>query len=138
MKWIYDDGGRSNYYKAKSVRDCVCRAIAIANDKDYKYVYKILKAYNNGETPRNGVCESVYKKLLKAWGWKCVECERKNIHLKADEIPNGIVICKINRHLVAIKDGIIHDTWDCSKARKGKYKGQHDVVKVIKYWVKSA
>ena len=39
MKWIYNDGGRSFYYKASNVRDCVCRAIAIANDEDYKVVY---------------------------------------------------------------------------------------------------
>lgn len=137
MKWIYDDGGRSNYYKAKSVRDCVCRALAIANDRDYKEVYKTIKTIS-GETPRNGVCESVYAKILKAWGWKCVECDGKDIYLKADDLPSGIVICKIQRHLVAVKDKIIYDTWDCSKAREGKYKGQHDVVKVIKYWVKSA
>ena len=39
MKWIYNDGGRSKYYKATNVRDCVCRAIAIANNEDYKMVY---------------------------------------------------------------------------------------------------
>ena len=82
MKWIYNDGGRSKYYKATNVRDCVCRAIAIANNEDYKMVYNTLKKYNHGESPRNGMYESVYSKLLKAWGWKQIKCEKKNIHLK--------------------------------------------------------
>lgn len=136
MKWIYNDGGRSLYYKAPNVRDCVCRAIAIANNEDYKIVYNTLKKYNNGVTPRNGMYESVYSKLLKAWGWKCISCENKHIHLKEDEIPDGVIICKIKGHLVAVKNKIIYDTWDCTKVRNGKLKGESDIVEVIKYWVK--
>ena len=138
MKWIYNDGGRSYYYKAKNVRDCVCRAIAIANNEDYKVVYNALKLLNNNESPRNGMYESVYSKLLKAWGWRCVPCEKKNIHLKEDELPDGIIICKLDRHLVAVKDKIVYDTWDCTRVRKGKNKGKPDIVKVYKYWVKDA
>ena len=136
MKWIYDDGGRSNYYKAKNVRDCVCRAISIANNKDYKEIYRELTRLNYGKTPRNGVSESIYKKLLENLGWKCVECENENVYLKTEDIPAGIVICKISRHLVAVKNKTIYDTWDCSKAIKGKCKGEYDKVKIIKYWVK--
>ena len=36
MKFIYDDGGRSKYFKAKGVSDCVTRAICNATGKDYK------------------------------------------------------------------------------------------------------
>lgn len=136
MKWIYNDGGRSLYYKATNVKDCVCRAIAIANDKDYKVVYNALKRLNNNESPRNGMYESVYSKLLKSWGWKCIPCDKQDVHLNENEIPNGIIICKIDRHLVAVKDKIVYDTWDCTKVRKGKNKGQPDIVKVYKYWIK--
>lgn len=138
MKWIYNDGGRSFYYKASNVRDCVCRAIAIANDEDYKVVYNALKRLNNNVSPRDGLYESVYSKLLKSWGWKCISCENKNIHLKEDELPDGIIICKIEGHLVAVKDKIVYDTWDCTKVRKGKLKGKADIVKVKKYWIKTA
>ena len=138
MKWINNDGGRSFYYKASNVRDCVCRAIAIANDEDYKVVYNALKRLNNNISPRDGLYESVYSKLLKSWGWKCISCENKNIHLKEDELPDGIIICKIEGHLVAIKDKIAYDTWDCTKVRKGKLKGKADIVKVKKYWIKTA
>ena len=128
--------GDSLYYKALNVRDCVCRAIAIANDEDYKVVYNVLKRLNNNVSPRDGLYESVYSKLLKSWGWKCISCENKNIHLKEDELPDGIIICKIDRHLVAVKDKIVYDTWDCTKVRKGKNKGKTNIVKVEKYWIK--
>ena len=45
MKWIYDTGGREKYYKALNVKDCVTRAIAIANGMDYKETYMALKKY---------------------------------------------------------------------------------------------
>ena len=46
MEWIYNDGGRSNYYKAKDVGDCVCRALAIATGTDYKVMYNLLKGFD--------------------------------------------------------------------------------------------
>lgn len=36
MKFHYSDGGRSNYFKATNVGDCVTRAICNATGKDYK------------------------------------------------------------------------------------------------------
>lgn len=52
MEFIYSDGGRSNYFKGVT-GDCVCRAIAIASDRDYLEVYQSLKKAIG--TPRNGV-----------------------------------------------------------------------------------
>ncbi len=40
--WVYNDGGRSNYFTGKGVGDCVARAIAIASGIDYKEVYDTL------------------------------------------------------------------------------------------------
>ena len=40
--WVYNDGGRSNYFTGKSVGDCVARAITIASGIDYKEVYDTL------------------------------------------------------------------------------------------------
>ena len=40
--WVYNDGGRSNYFTGKKVGDCVTRAVAIASGIDYKEVYDTL------------------------------------------------------------------------------------------------
>ena len=54
MDWVYDDGGRSKYFKAKDVGDCVIRSVAIATGRDYLEVYNEIKALNKGESCRNG------------------------------------------------------------------------------------
>ena len=37
------------------------------------------------------------------------------VHLVAEELPSGRLICKVSKHLVAVIDGVIHDTYDCSR-----------------------
>lgn len=39
LKVNITDGGRSLYFKADRVGDCVTRAVAIATGRDYKEVY---------------------------------------------------------------------------------------------------
>jgi hypothetical protein len=39
------------------------------------------------------------------------------VHLRADELPSGRLVCSVSNHNVAVIDGVIHDTYDCS--RKG-------------------
>jgi hypothetical protein len=41
-----------------------------------------------------------------------------NTHLKADELPSGRLVCNVSRHAVAVIDGVIHDTHDCSRGGK--------------------
>ena len=50
MEWKYNDGGRSKYFSAKRVNDCVVRSIAIATNKDYKEVYQTIKKFRNAPT----------------------------------------------------------------------------------------
>ena len=45
LKYQYNDGGRSNYFKGKS-GDCVVRAIALATGEDYKVIYDQLTQAN--------------------------------------------------------------------------------------------
>ena len=132
MEWIYNTGGREKYYRALNVGDCVVRAIAIANGMDYKVTYNLVKKYNGGETPRNGVCRVVYGRLLKDLGWYSVSCCEDGcdeIHLNDGEIPEkGTVICRLQNHAVTVIGGVIHDTYN--SARDGNRR-------VYEYWIKS-
>jgi len=130
MDFVYDDGGRSNYFKAKHVGDCVCRAIAIATGKDYKEVYddlnRLAKAERTGKrkrgksTARNGVYTRTAKKLLEEeYGWEWhptmgigTGCK---VHVREDELPYGRLILNLSRHFTAVIDGELHDTYDCSR-----------------------
>lgn len=129
MKFVYNDGGRSNYFKAKNVGDCVVRAICNATGKDYKEVYdainllskseKITKRNTSKSSSRNGVGKNTYTKYLKSIGWKWHACmsigSGCTTHLSSDELPKGTLIVRLSKHLTCVKDGVLYDTYDCSR-----------------------
>lgn len=122
MEWVYDDGGRSKYFKAEHVGDCVCRAIAIGNDKDYKEVYDLINHTPNKRKKcdaRNGVHKSISRKILNDLGWTwhptMTVGSGCKVHLRREELPSGTLIVKVSKHLTCVKDGVIHDTYDCSR-----------------------
>lgn len=133
----FNDGGRSAAgYKGKA-GDCVCRAIAIVSGKSYQEVYdrlfygikELAKGRSraakraargegkNGTTPRNGVNKKVYHEYItKELGMKWIPtmgigtgCK---IHLVENELPKGRIICRLSRHLTAVIDGVINDTFN--------------------------
>lgn len=119
MKVRYDDGGRSKYFAASKVGDCVTRALAIATQSDYKEVYNTITKIV-GYTPRNGVRSKDTKKLMAHFGgvWHPTMKvgSRCTTHLEDDEIPmKGRIVCKLSKHVVAVIDGVIHDTYDASR-----------------------
>ena len=130
MKFIYNDGGRSKYFKAENVGDCVTRAISIATGKDYMDVYKSInnmaksentKHHRHGKrsSSRNGVFKETWKKYLNELGWKWIPCmsigSGCKVHLKAEELPKGTLIVSVSKHLTCVKDGVLYDTYDCSR-----------------------
>jgi hypothetical protein len=128
--FVESDGGRHDAgFKGKiQPGDCVCRAIAIATGKPYREVYDALNTKAKGSrkgsrkansSARNGVHKELIKELLTEWGWEWVAlmgigtgCK---VHLRADELPEGRIICSVSRHLVAVIDGVIYDVDDCSR-----------------------
>ena len=137
---VHDDGGRSRYFRGGMVGDCVTRSIAIATERDYKEVYdalfdlirefkegrsrhakaiKVKKIGACGTTPRNGVPKKVIRKYMESIGWAWFPtmeigsgCQ---VHLRSDELPKGRLVVSVSRHLTAMIDGVIHDTFNCSK-----------------------
>lgn len=118
LGYVYDDGGRSKYYKAKGVRDCVVRAWAIATDTDYKEMYNLFKSVA-GETPRNGVAKPVIRRVGVKLGWKWIPTMKIGsgckYHLNADDlsfVKDKTIIAHTARHCVAVVNGVVHDIWD--------------------------
>lgn len=119
LAFQYNDGGRSKYYKATNVGDCVCRAITIASGKDYKEIYSLLRKESK-ESPRSGVRRKFYENVISKLGGKWNACmtigSGCQTHLRVGEVPmSGRIICRLSHHLVAIVDGVINDTYDCSR-----------------------
>lgn len=130
MKFIYNDGGRSKYFKATNVGDCAVRAICNATGKDYKEVYNSINRLAKTEkvtilkqgvsSARDGVYkESMSKYIEDELGWKWHSCcnfgSSKRTHLTESEVPSGTIIARLSKHFTCVKDGVLYDTYDCSR-----------------------
>jgi hypothetical protein len=120
MKWVYDDGGRAAAGYQGKTGDCVIRAIAIAAKLPYDGVYQAMNTLREemGKkgSNRDGVPPAVTRRFMELLGWEWVPTMRIGsgckVHLNANELPPGRIICRVSRHVCAVIDGVIHDTHD--------------------------
>ena len=136
INFKYNDGGRALAGYKGDTGDCVARAICIASELPYQKVYDDLtqlgadwriksnsraarNAKPKNDSVRNGCFKDVYKPYLEKLGWIWTPTmfigSGCKVHLKASELPKGRIICSLSRHIVAVTDGIIQDTYDCSR-----------------------
>jgi hypothetical protein len=125
--WRFNDGGRKEAGYNGSAGDCVARAVAIATGISYKEAYESLADINTktkgdkARSARNGIqTKSTYfKRFMTALGWKWTPTmlvgQGCKTHLKSDELPMGKIICAVSKHYVAVIDGIVNDTHDCTR-----------------------
>lgn len=124
MKFNQNDGGRATAGFEGRANDCVVRAIAIAAQLPYREVFDKIKyladeVHMDGSDVEHGVYREVSRDLLTSlgWTWKATMkigsgCK---VHLRSGELPMGRIVCKVSHHLVAVVDGVIQDTHDCSR-----------------------
>ena len=128
MRVIIDDGGRASAGYKGQANDCVCRAVAIATERPYQEIYDRLEAMIQakfGPTKRPpGVEALMHDGVMRALGWVWVPTSK--VHLRKDDLPSGRLVVCISYHAVAVVDGVLHDTHDCSqygtKSIRGYYK----------------
>lgn len=125
--WVRDDGGRAAAGFKGEAGDCVTRAIAIAAGKPYREVYDELNALAKTErhrkgrrsSARNGVRTATIRKYLAGLGWTWHPTmaigSGCRVHLRADELPGGRIICSLSKHVTVVVDGVVHDTFDPSR-----------------------
>lgn len=120
----YDDGGRSAAGFVGDAGDCVTRAIAIAGGLDYQTVYDDLAARmaarGKPRSARNGIDPAVYKAWFAEHGWTWTACtgigQGCRVHLRAAEIPSrGSHVMRLSKHLCAVVNGVVRDTYDPSR-----------------------
>ena len=131
-----NDGGRQKAGFKGRAGDCVVRSIAIAAKLPYMQVYEDLRKANEsyaelrsdrlarrlsnkGSSPRNGNHRNVFHDYIIGLGFEWVPTMKVGagcqVHLRPNELPNGILIVKVSKHLTAIVDGVIQDTHDPSR-----------------------
>lgn len=137
VPFVVDDGGRTAAGYKGLAGDCVARSIAIASSRSYAEVYARLsegnatqrasgrrrakKARVGKKTAAHGICTTrkwfadYMEELGFAWvptmgiGTGCT------VHLRPDELPKGRLIVSVSKHMTTMIDGVLHDTYDCSR-----------------------
>jgi len=125
MLFIKHDGGRSQSGYRGATGDCVCRAISIVTGRPYLEVYATIREIAKTErrtkksSPRTGVSKNTTRKLMAHYGlvWTPVMTigQGCKVHLRDGELPLGRLVVQVTRHVTAVIDGVIHDTYDCSR-----------------------
>jgi len=131
-----NDGGRQKAGFKGEAGDCVVRSIAIAAKLPYMQVYEDLRKANEsyaelrsdrlarrlsnkGSSPRNGNHRNVFHDYIIGLGFEWVPTMKVGagcqVHLRPNELPDGILIVKVSKHLTAIVDRVIQDTHDPSR-----------------------
>jgi hypothetical protein len=147
-RWVKDDGGRSKSGIPRAdqeVGDCVARA-----QRPYREVHDALvvrsvehahvdnSTYGKWQRRRGGVrafdadhgcSDGAYGPYLESLGWKFTSTKDQRIRLRADELPPGRLIVKVHQHLVAVIDGVIHDTHDSGGAGRRPVYGYYASAK---------
>lgn len=128
MKFVYDDGGRKAAGYVGVTSDCVCRAIAIATETPYQSVYDLINSFAKCEhktklkgisSARTGVYKDTIRRIMNHLGWTWVPTmyigQGCKVHLDDCELPTGRLVVSVSKHMTAVIDGVIHDTYDCSR-----------------------
>lgn len=103
----------------KRVRDCVKRAICLAEGRDYRDVKNELnrlkreigaEKFNSNNNWKTYMDRKGYNKI----SFPAVTGEsRMNGHKFAETHPTGSYVLRMAGHLSSCVDGVILDTWDC-------------------------
>ncbi len=136
MTFVYNDGGRKDAGYKGTTGDCVCRAITIVTGLPYQEVYdalnvKVKEAFSRSRigskkwkrlavsSSRTGVHKKAFHPYLLALGYEWIPkmtigsgCK---VHLRGFELPVGRLIIRLSKHMTAVIDGELHDTYDCSR-----------------------
>jgi hypothetical protein len=119
MIYKFNDGGRANAGYKGNAGDCGARAMAIALNMDYEVAYKKLAEANKqcgfAKSARNGLLKEVYESVLNAHGFVWHSAPKfVGRKARASDMPKGAVIARQAGHYVAVIDGVVNDTWDCT------------------------
>ena len=114
--------------KNKKTGDCVVRALAVALNKTWIDTYKELFE-NTLKTFYSVSSKNNYKNYLQKLNIEMQKMPKKEngkrytiaefVDNRADK--NATYIISVANHLTVVKQGVLIDTWDCSKKSIGNY-----------------
>ena len=129
-RFVQHDGGRKESGKLpipnkRGYGDCVVRAVAIAAGLHYNDVWNFCTEHMISLTGYRDADRGVvtrhdrFKAYMRGLGFEWVPTmsigSGCRVHLRADELPPGRLAVRVSGHYVAVINGVIFDTYDCSR-----------------------
>ena len=104
----------NNNPNGEKEEDCVNRAISLATDADYAFIYYLLQA-NAYENNCDMLTKMCYRKIIEdRFGLTAKSGYGHTVGEIADKYPNNRVIMRTNGHLTcSVKNSVIKDLFDC-------------------------
>jgi hypothetical protein len=151
IQFVQDDGGRAAAGFTGKTGDCVARAICIATGLPYTIVYDRLAEGNATQrrskssknhracgvrTASHGIWtkRKWFHDYMTELGFVWVPTMKIGsgckVHLDAKELPLGRLVVSLSRHMTAMVDGVIHDTYD--PRREKSYNFEPDTGQELK------
>ena len=137
IQFIKNDGGRAAAGFKGNAGDCVTRAICIATELPYTIVYDRLalgnaaqrvtkgSAHHNATRGKTTAAHGIWTKrkwfkdymveLGFVWHPTMSIGSGCKVHLRESELPKGRLVTMLSRHAAAVIDGVLQDTYDCSR-----------------------
>lgn len=117
LNYVKDDGGRADAGYKGEAGDCVTRALAIVSGEPYRELYRELaraqQAVTGKRSARNGIKKKAYEAVFQGHGLVKVKLPKgpRPTYAQAHE-RYGDCIVTTARHVCALVDGALHDTFD--------------------------
>lgn len=134
IQFNFNDGGRKDSGYKGFTGDCVCRSIAIASGKPYSEIYEALSLGNLNQrkskydnktrgtkTAARGINTNRkwFKDYMAQLGFSWIPTmligQGCKVHLSKDQLPSGKIIAVVSKHYTAVIEGVLNDTFDCSR-----------------------
>ena len=132
LPWVRHDGGRRAAGYHGKAGDCTTRAIAIASGLRYAEIHQALAEHTGAQrrgkytekraaSAEHGinVKRQWFKNYIASLGFEWIPTmhigQGCKVHLRAGELPMGRLVVNVSRHVTAVIDGIIYDTYDPSR-----------------------
>lgn len=112
------DGGRVQSKRPRQTNDCTVRALAIATGADYDVAYDTLKEAgrkcSRGFHFRKWAAKHSFNGFAFEWmPFPAVKGQRRmNPATFCKQFAEGRYIVKTAKHVFAIIDGVVHDSWE--------------------------
>jgi len=104
---------------AKEIKEHGDAAITHNQRSAQKKIMRDRLRYRSMGAARRGVAKPAYDEVMHRMGWVWTAtmawgtgCKT---HLKSEDLPSGCLVCRVTKHMVAVIDGILHDTYDASR-----------------------